>query len=72
MSVTGPPVSDQMDNIVDIREHDVPYHIRVAIDNKINVVCVTNQGFFFKHNFFLIRVIGMQLKGVASKFRKSN
>ena len=26
-----------MENIVDIREHDVPYHIRVAIDNKINV-----------------------------------
>ena len=26
-----------MENIIDIREHDVPYHIRVAIDLKINV-----------------------------------
>ena len=26
-----------MENIVDIREHDVPYHVRVAIDLKINV-----------------------------------
>lgn len=31
-------VTDQMENIIDIREHDVPYHIRVAIDNQINVV----------------------------------
>jgi DNA polymerase epsilon subunit 1 len=30
-------VTDQLDNIVDIREYDVPYHIRVAIDNRINV-----------------------------------
>ena len=52
-------VTDQMDNIIDIRcvtmalgvsplvfmlphitrEYDVPYHVRVAIDLKINVVC---------------------------------
>ena len=38
-SVSGPPVTDQMDNIIDIREYDVPYHVRVAIDNKINAVC---------------------------------
>ena len=31
-----------MDNILDIREHDVPYHIRVAIDNQINVVSRNN------------------------------
>lgn len=31
-------VSNQMDNIKDIREYDVPYHVRVAIDNKINAV----------------------------------
>lgn len=31
-------VTDQMENIIDIRESDVPYHIRVAIDNRINVV----------------------------------
>ena len=31
-------VTDQMENIIDIRESDVPYHIRVAIDNHINVV----------------------------------
>lgn len=30
-------VTSQLDNIVDIREYDVPYHVRVAIDNKINV-----------------------------------
>lgn len=28
-------MSDQMDNIVDIREYDVPYHVRVSIDCKI-------------------------------------
>ena len=27
----------QLDNIIDVREHDVPYHVRVAIDSKINV-----------------------------------
>ncbi len=26
-----------MENILDIREHDVPYHVRVAIDLKLNV-----------------------------------
>ena len=30
-------MTSQLDNIVDIREYDVPYHVRVAIDNKINV-----------------------------------
>lgn len=30
-------MTDQMDNITDIREYDVPYHVRVAIDLKINV-----------------------------------
>ena len=30
--------ADQMDHIVDIREFDVPYHVRVSIDRKINVV----------------------------------
>ncbi len=34
---TGPRVTDQTENIVDIREYDVPYHVRVAIDLKINV-----------------------------------
>ncbi|KAJ8035463.1 DNA polymerase epsilon catalytic subunit A [Holothuria leucospilota] len=29
--------TDQMDNIIDIREYDVPYHVRVAIDEKIHV-----------------------------------
>ncbi|XP_069115944.1 LOW QUALITY PROTEIN: DNA polymerase epsilon catalytic subunit A-like [Argopecten irradians] len=28
---------DQMDNLMDIREYDVPYHVRVSIDLKINV-----------------------------------
>lgn len=30
--------SDQMDNIVDMREYDVPYHVRLSIDLKIHVV----------------------------------
>lgn len=31
-------LSDQMDNIVDLREYDVPYHVRLSIDLKIHVV----------------------------------
>ena len=38
-------LSDQMDNILDIREHDVPYHVRVAIDEKIHVVSRRNKAF---------------------------
>ena len=30
---------DQMDNLTDIREHDVTYHVRVAIDLQIHVGC---------------------------------
>ena len=30
--------SDQMDSIIDIREFDVPYYVRVYIDMQINVV----------------------------------
>lgn len=30
-------ISDQLENIIDIREHDVPYHIRVSIDLKIMI-----------------------------------
>ena len=40
-------VTDQMENITDIREYDVPYHVRVAIDLKINVghwYCVRGRG----------------------------
>ncbi|KAG8146108.1 hypothetical protein E2320_012505 [Naja naja] len=29
--------ADQMDNIIDMREYDVPYHIRLSIDLKIHV-----------------------------------
>ncbi|CAD6231570.1 GSCOCG00001475001-RA-CDS [Cotesia congregata] len=32
-------IIDHMDNIVDIREHDVPHHIRVSIDLNIYVGC---------------------------------
>ncbi|XP_052253908.1 DNA polymerase epsilon catalytic subunit A-like [Dreissena polymorpha] len=35
--VTNRKIVDQMDNIVDIREHDVPYHVRVSIDLNLNV-----------------------------------
>ncbi|KAK3581719.1 hypothetical protein CHS0354_015350 [Potamilus streckersoni] len=34
---TSKKIVDQMDNIIDIREYDVPYHVRVSIDLKINV-----------------------------------
>uniref|UniRef100_A0A3Q3JPX5 DNA polymerase epsilon catalytic subunit n=1 Tax=Monopterus albus TaxID=43700 RepID=A0A3Q3JPX5_MONAL len=30
-------ILDQLDNIVDMREYDVPYHVRVSIDLKIHV-----------------------------------
>ncbi|ELU04510.1 hypothetical protein CAPTEDRAFT_97442, partial [Capitella teleta] len=30
-------ISDQMENIIGIREYDVPYHVRVSIDLKIHV-----------------------------------
>jgi len=30
-------VQDQMENLVDIREYDVPYHVRVSIDLQIFV-----------------------------------
>lgn len=35
---TSRSISDQLDNIVDMREHDVPYHVRLSIDLKIHVV----------------------------------
>lgn len=35
---TSKKMSDQLDNIVDMREYDVPYHIRLSIDLKIHVV----------------------------------
>lgn len=37
-------ISDQLDNIVDMREYDVPYHVRVSIDLKIHVVRSTMSG----------------------------
>lgn len=30
-------IADQMDNIVDMREYDVPYHVRLSIDLQIHV-----------------------------------
>ncbi|MGH0168304.1 UNVERIFIED_CONTAM: hypothetical protein FKN15_054042 [Acipenser sinensis] len=30
-------ITDQLDNIVDLREYDVPYHVRLSIDLKIHV-----------------------------------
>lgn len=35
-------ISDQLDNIVDMREYDVPYHVRLSIDLKIHVVKIEN------------------------------
>ncbi|XP_062505128.1 DNA polymerase epsilon catalytic subunit A-like isoform X2 [Corticium candelabrum] len=37
MGHTSNRIPDQMDNIIAIREYDVPYHVRVAIDLKIHV-----------------------------------
>ncbi|XP_019718434.1 DNA polymerase epsilon catalytic subunit A [Hippocampus comes] len=34
---TSKSFSDQLENIVDMREYDVPYHVRVSIDLKIHV-----------------------------------
>ncbi|XP_058888909.1 DNA polymerase epsilon catalytic subunit A-like [Acipenser ruthenus] len=30
-------ITDQLDNVVDLREYDVPYHVRLSIDLKIHV-----------------------------------
>lgn len=35
---TSKKIADQLDNIVDMREYDVPYHVRLSIDLKIHVV----------------------------------
>lgn len=34
-------ISDQLDNIIDMREYDVPYHVRLSIDLKIHVVKIS-------------------------------
>ncbi|XP_069475427.1 DNA polymerase epsilon catalytic subunit A isoform X1 [Ambystoma mexicanum] len=34
---TSKKISDQLDNILDMREYDVPYHVRLSIDLKIHV-----------------------------------
>ncbi|XP_017560564.1 DNA polymerase epsilon catalytic subunit A [Pygocentrus nattereri] len=34
---TSKKIADQLDNIVDMREYDVPYHVRLSIDLKIHV-----------------------------------
>lgn len=40
-------ISDQLDNIVDMREYDVPYHVRLSIDLKIHVVKLDFCAMFF-------------------------
>lgn len=35
---TSKKMTEQLDNIVDMREYDVPYHVRLSIDLKIHVV----------------------------------
>ncbi|XP_078523382.1 DNA polymerase epsilon catalytic subunit A isoform X2 [Lissotriton helveticus] len=34
---TSKKIADQLDNILDMREYDVPYHVRLSIDLKIHV-----------------------------------
>lgn len=36
--VMAKSISEQLDNIIDMREYDVSYHVRVSIDLKIHVV----------------------------------
>lgn len=36
-------ISDQMENLIDMREYDVPYHVRLSIDLKIHVVSKSQQ-----------------------------
>lgn len=52
---TGPSTSksDPMDNILDIREYDVPYYVRVSIDTKINVVSKHFRFFSILQEFYL-------------------
>ncbi|MEQ2199573.1 hypothetical protein XENOCAPTIV_003448, partial [Xenoophorus captivus] len=38
-------IADQLDNIVDMREYDVPYHVRVSIDLKIHVAALIQRWF---------------------------
>ena len=40
----GSGVSDACEYIVDIREYDVPYHVRIAIDKGSVNVCTTSDG----------------------------
>lgn len=35
---TSKKMTEQPDNIIDMREYDVPYHVCVSIDLKIHVV----------------------------------
>lgn len=41
--VNSKSISDQLDNIVDMREYDVPYHVRLSIDLKIHVVKIDSR-----------------------------
>lgn len=45
-------ISDQLDNIVDMREYDVPYHVRLSIDLKIHVVKIN----LFYPDFYITQI----------------
>ncbi|XP_019487455.1 PREDICTED: DNA polymerase epsilon catalytic subunit A [Hipposideros armiger] len=47
--------ADQLDNIVDMREYDVPYHIRLSIDLKIHVAHWYNVR--YRGNAFPVEII---------------
>ena len=46
-------LSEQIDNIIDMREYDVPYHVRVSIDLKIHVVSPDETVFMFTQSNIL-------------------
>jgi len=43
-----------MENVLDMREYDVPYYVRVSIDTKISVVCFVN-------NFIVLNTININI-----------
>ncbi|KAK6638721.1 hypothetical protein RUM43_006988 [Polyplax serrata] len=48
--------TDHLENIIDIREYDIPYHIRVSIDNKI-----------FAGTWYTVKIRGDGLQPILTK-----
>ncbi|XP_010602547.1 DNA polymerase epsilon catalytic subunit A isoform X3 [Fukomys damarensis] len=52
---TSKKIADQLNNIVDMREYDIPYHIRLSIDLKIHVAHWYNVR--YRGNAFPVEII---------------